>query len=192
MQNFFSRNALSLPGALFTALLLSASNASVAAGLIQVNYSPFGAIYAEEEDLRFESHAYDNDDIEYDYSAGARILVDIYYLSYRHASAQISNDIPNATVDTYSVGLGCLSKHDLSHSMQRYSLVGLGVGSGEFEFDEEHFNDRELLLEANFEVGLVMQNHLSFGVGVDAQHFGSFGESKSSTISAYFSAGYMF
>lgn len=165
---------------------------SLAEGMFQLNYSPIGEIFADEENFEYNSNVYDKDELDFDYSTGARLLIDIYYVSYRHASAKISNDFPNATVDTYALGLGCVTKHDFQNNWQGYSLVGLGVGSGKFEYENPDLNDDQLLLEANIEVGIVLKDHFTLGLGVEGHHFGSFGESIATSVNGYFSAGVLF
>ncbi len=159
---------------------------------IQLNFSPLGSVKASHEDFDNSLPAYEPYELDFDTSTGIRLLVDIAYLSHHRTKLNIDDSEEKATVDTYSLGLGCFTRKPLTNNTENFYLVGLGAGTGEFTYDNSGLNDWELLLELNLETGIIFNNNFTLGAGVEVQHFGSFSESKATTAIGYISAGFIF
>lgn len=188
MQVKYLRTAICI---LFPWLACYASQ-SAAEAFVQFQYSPIAEVYADEDKFDNQTENIDQYDIEFTSGIGARVLVDIFYLSYRHISTEVIPNEPEATVETLALGLGCLTKHQLANGVNTYTMAGLGAGTGNFVFEQEGIDDWELMLEANIGGGIILGENLTLGIGAEVQHFGSFSESKATTISGYVSAGWMF
>lgn len=177
--------------AIILLLFLTANARAESFNLLQVKYSPWGGIDADEDEF-YDSDNYDHYDMSFERGYGARLILKNFYLSIQKNYTDIDQDIPDASVETISVGLALNSKHEINDDLAGYMIFAVGAGSGHFMFKDSVMNDWESFIEMNLELGYVVANIITVGVGVDVQHFGHPGESKATYGSLYLSAGFVF
>lgn len=163
--------------------------------ILQLKYSPWGDINAEETEFNTnESGAenYDKYTISIERSYSARFILSPFYLSTQHSSTNVSTEKPEAQVDTFSVGFAGIDNSYFEDYSSLYLMGGLGIGIGRFRFKDSTQDSKEWMIEGNGEIGLRLGKHLLMGTGIDYQHFGEVGESKASSWTFYFSTGIIF
>ncbi len=176
-------------------LLLITTNASANAGdfTVQIKYSPWGIIDADEDDFDFANDGdYEKYDLDFERSFGIRGIFEPFYFAANRYTTQVDSDSPEATVETFSVGLGGINYDAFAYNSGLYLLGAIGAGRGNFTFNESSLDDWEAFIEANAEIGLRIQEHWLIGVGAEWQHFGEPGESKANYWNLYFTTGFTF
>lgn len=163
--------------------------------IIQVKYSPWGGIDADEDEFdnrESSENSYEKYDMTFERSYSARLIIEPFYISAQRSTTKPESDIPDAEVTTFAAGFAGISFDPFESRFGHYLMGGLGIGQGTFEFKDPEQNDHELLLEANGEIGFHINQRLLLGLGVDYQHFGEFQESIASSWTFYFTTGLVF
>lgn len=155
---------------------------------LQLKYSPLATINDADDDLNDLQPGYQQYDINYDHTVGAKLMYNPIYIAVQHNIADLDNSGTDATLDTISMGLAGFNYERLAGL---YLMGGLGVGAGQFKFESET-SDWETLLEANAEIGWRMQEQFLLGVGIDYQRFGEFGDHKANYWNLYLATGIVF
>jgi hypothetical protein len=71
-------------------------------------------------------------------------------------------------------------------------LGSVGIGAGQFKFEESEATDWETLLEASAEIGFRLRERFLLGMGIDYQRFGEFGDHKANYWNLYLATGIVF
>jgi len=158
--------------------------------LIQIKYAPWGVIYAGEDDFNYfgGNTSYQKYEMDFERSIGIRAIASPLYVAVNRSTTQIDTDIPDAIVETISGGVAGIMTSD-SHT---YLIGALGVGKGRFTFKDPDMNDWEAFAEANIEMGFLIEDHLTIGVGADWQLFGKPGDTKADYLNLYLGTGVSF
>ena len=161
---------------------------------LQIKYSPWGTIDADEDDFDYfnEGDSYQKYELDLERSFGLRAMYEPLYIAANRYTTKINTYSPEARVDTFSVGFGGINYDAFAYDSGLYLLGAIGAGRGNFKFDDEDMDDWEAFIEANAEIGLRIQEHFLIGVGGEWQHFGEPGESKANYWNLYFSTGFTF
>lgn len=162
--------------------------------VVQLKYAPWGFIDADEQDFNYffseDESLYQKFDMNFDQSIGARLIKAPYYISANRSTTNLDGDIPDAIVETVSVGLGGAV---LNFNEQDTYLIGaVGLGRGRFEFKDPDMNDHEAFFDANLEYGFHLDHGLLIGIGIDWQLFGRPGETKANYWNLYLGTGISF
>lgn len=163
--------------------------------ILQLKYSPWGGIDADEDEFEGLAPAdddYSKYDMTFEQSYSARIIVEPFYISLQQSTTDLDSDIPDAEVTTFSAGFAGITYDAFESNNNIYLLGALGVGQGTFKFKNPALDADELLLEANGEIGFHINKRLLIGAGIDYQHFGEFRESIASSWTFYFTTGLVF
>lgn len=161
--------------------------------IVQLKYSPWGGINADEDEFESgSSNDYERYEMSFDHSYSGRILLGPVYLSHQRSNATIEG-ASDAEVSTIAIGVAGINYDVYESQHGTYLMGGVGIGRGTFTFDNSNAKkEQEVMFEANAEVGMRIAEHLLMGAGVDFQHFGEFGESKASSWTFYISTGVVF
>lgn len=161
---------------------------------LQIKYSPWGVIDADEDD--FDSfnadESYEKYDLDFERSYGFRAIYEPIYIAANRYTTSIDTHSSDARVDTYSIGLGGINYDAFAYNSGLYLLGAIGLGRGNFKYRDSDMNDWEAFVEANAEIGFRIQENLLIGVGGEWQHFGEPGESKANYWNLYFTTGVVF
>ncbi|HSC69267.1 MAG TPA: hypothetical protein VLC79_16360 [Cellvibrio sp.] len=177
--------------ALFVMLVSAQSLALDFPLIVQIKYSPWGGINADEDEFDTDDE-FEHYDMTFDNSYGGRILMGPVYISHHRSNADIEGG-KEAEVRTIAIGVAGISYDVYQSQSGTYLMGGLGIGRGTFIFDKEDGEkEQDAMFEANAEAGLRIDEHLLIGAGLDFQHFGEFGESKGSAWTFYISSGLVF
>ena len=162
--------------------------------VVQIKYAPWGLIDADEDEFEdgFDDEDFEKYDMHFDRSLGGRIIVQPFYVASLDNVTDIDDPIPDARVRTYSVGFAGIDYHKLNSGVDTYLLGALGAGVGHFKFKNPQEDAKEALVEGNVELGLVFNEHLMLGIGIDWQHFGEPTESKANFWNLYLGTGIRF
>lgn len=178
------------------ALFFVISNAAQASEfnpvVIQLKYAPWGVINADEQDFSYFGSSSDNFekyDMHFERSIGGRLIVSPFYIAATRSTTNLNADIPDAIVETVSVGIGG-PVFDINDS-NVYLIGAFGAGKGRFKFKDPDMNDWEAFFDANAEIGLKF-DFLMIGTGVDWQLFGKPGETKANYWNLYLGTGITF
>jgi hypothetical protein len=166
---------------LFLAPINSSLAGEVYPVVLQLKYAPWGFVSADEPDGYFNDDNTEKFDMHFDRSYGGRLIVLPYYIAANHSIANIDADLPDAEVDTLSVGFG--GSGSLNESSY-YATGAVGVGRGYFKFKDPNLDTSEAFFEVNMELGKKI-DFLMLGTGVDWQIFGSPGETKAYYLNLY-------
>lgn len=161
--------------------------------VIQIKYSPWGKIFADEDEFEY----YDDEEFEkyamkFERGLGIRALAMPYYISAQRNITNLDAEIPDATVETLAIGSAGIMYDPYEVEVGAYLIGALGIGAGRFEFKDPDLNDWEAMVEGNAEVGFRIAEHLLIGTGIDYQHFGEPGETKAHSWTFYISTGVVF
>lgn len=158
--------------------------------VLQLKYSPWGGINADEDefDTDDEFHHYD---MTFDNSYGGRLLMGPVYISHHRSTAEIEGG-EEAEVRTIAIGVAGINYDVYASHSGTYLMGGLGIGRGTFIFAKGSDQEQDAMFEASGEAGLRLDDHLLIGTGLDYQHFGEFGESKGSSWTFYISTSLIF
>lgn len=160
---------------------------------LQLKYSPWGVIDADEDDYDFSgSTSFEKYDLDFERSFGVRAIYEPLYVAANRYSTNINTPSAEATVNTFSVGFGGINYDAFAYNSGLYLLGAVGAGRGNFKYADSTLNDWEAFIEANAEIGLRIQEHLLIGIGGEWQHFGEPGESKANYWNLYFTTGFTF
>lgn len=160
---------------------------------VQIKYSPWGIIDADEDDFDFANNGeYEKYDLDFERSFGARAIYEPFYIAANLYTTNVDSESPEATVDTFSIGFGGINYDAFAYNSGLYLLGAVGAGRGNFKFNDSSMNDWEAFIEANAEIGLRIQSHWLVGLGAEWQHFGEPGESKANYWNLYFTTGFTF
>lgn len=159
--------------------------------VLQLKYSPFGTIDADEDEFNYSSD-YDRYDMDFERSLGAKLIIAPVYISANQSITNLDEPIPDAKVETFAIGLGGINYDEFAYSSGLYLLGGVGIGAGHFKFEDPDQNEWETMVEANAEIGLRLKEHVLLGLGIDYQHFGEPGESKANYWNLYVGTGFTF
>ena len=176
-----------------TALLLTITTSPALAMdlpvILQVKYSPWGGIDADEDEFATDQnfHQYN---MTFANSYSGRAIIGPVYISHQQSTADSKSD-GEVEVRTFAVGLAGINYDALEGQYHPYLMGGIGLGRGTFRFNDG-IETEEDMLEANAEIGIKPTGHLLLGAGVDFQHFGEFRESKASSWTFYISSGLTF
>lgn len=160
--------------------------------VIQFKYAPWGLIDADEQDFNYVGDSQDNFekyDMHFDRSLGGRLIVTPLYVAATRSTTNLDKAVPDAIVETFSVGLGG-PEFDIKGS-NIYLIGAFGAGAGRFKFKDPDMNDWEAFFEANAEIGLRF-DFLLIGTGIDWQLFGEPGETKANYWNWYLGTGITF
>lgn len=160
--------------------------------VIQLKYAPWGVVNADEPDFSYFGSRNDNFekyDMHFERSIGGRLIVSPFYITATRSTTNLDADIPDAIVETASVGIGG-PVFDINDS-NVYLIGAFGVGKGRFKFKDPDMNDWEAFFDANAEIGLKF-DFLMIGTGVDWQLFGEPGETKANYWNWYLGTGITF
>ncbi|WP_039918366.1 hypothetical protein [Cellvibrio mixtus] len=175
------------------ALLIAFSSTSVFAldlpVVLQVKYSPWGGIDADEDQFETDEN-FSQYDMTFNNSYSGRALIGPVYISHQKSNADIKGD-NNVEVKTFAIGLAGINYDALDSQYNAYLIGGIGIGRGTFRFNNST-ETTEDMFEASAEIGIKPAEHLMLGAGVDFQHFGEFRESKASSWTFYISSGLTF
>lgn len=171
---------------IFSALVCVPAFAQDSPLYLQLKYSPLATINDSDDDL--EDLDYNQYDINYDHTFGAKLMYNPVYIAVQHNIADLDNAATDTTLDTISMGLAGFNYERLPGL---YLMGGLGVGAGQFTLGD-YESDWETLLEASAEVGWRLQEKFLFGVGIDYQRFGEFGDHKANYWNLYLGTGIVF
>lgn len=163
--------------------------------VLQLKYSPWGGIDADEDEFEYHFSGdddYSKYDMTFERSYSARLIVSPFYISAQRSTTDLDAEIPDAQVDTFAIGFAGIAYDTFEAAFGTYLMGGLGMGLGTFKFQNPDLDDDEILFEASGEIGLYFSKHLLLGTGIDFQHFGEFGESKASSWTFYISTGLVF
>lgn len=155
---------------------------------LQLKYSPLATINDGDDELDELQPGYQQYDINYDHTLGAKLMYNPVYLAVQHNIADLDNSGTDVTLDTISMGLAGFNYERLAGL---YLMGGVGIGAGQFTF-EEYESDWETLLEASAEIGWRFQERFLLGVGIDYQRFGEFGDHKANYWNLYLGTGIVF
>jgi hypothetical protein len=156
---------------------------------LQLKYSPLGTINDAEDNLDYFEDDYQPYDMNYDHTLGAKLIYDPVYLAVQHNIADLDYSTSDATLETVSMGLAGFNHERLPGL---YLMGSLGIGAGQFKFDESEKDEWETLLEASAEIGFRLQERFLLGMGIDYQRFGEFGDHKANYWNLYLSTGIVF
>lgn len=159
---------------------------------LQIKYSPWGTIDADEDDFDYGDEPYQKYELDFERSFGLRAMYEPLYVAANRYTTQINALSPEAEVDTFSIGFGGFNYDPFAYDSGLYLFGAIGAGRGNFKFNDSDMNDWEAFIEANAEVGLRFQQHFLIGIGGEWQHFGEPGESKANYWNLYFSTGFTF
>lgn len=162
--------------------------------VLQVKYSPWGIIDADEDEFDRDDRNYEKYEMDFERNIGAKIIFSFapIYIGAQQSVTNLDNSTPDAKVETIAIGFGGVAYDEFAYHSGIYLMGGVGVGAGKFKFKQPELNDWEALIEGNAEIGLRVQEHLMLGVGVDYQHFGEPGESKANFWNLYIGTGLTF
>lgn len=163
--------------------------------VIQMKYSPWGGIDADEDDFELSfpnPDDFSKYDMTFERSYSGRLIVEPFYISTQRSTTDLNTSTPDAEVETIAVGLAGIDYDPFESNNGTYLMGGFGVGRGTFRFKDPDLNDEEFLFEANAEIGFHFAEHILLGAGIDFQHFGEFGESKAYSWTFYISTGVVF
>jgi hypothetical protein len=162
--------------------------------VVQLKYSPWGVIDADEDEFDHGDSSYEKYDMDFERSIGAKILLSFapIYLSAQQSITNLDNSTPDAKVETIAIGFGGIGYDKFTYDSGIYLMGSVGAGTGKFTFKEPGEDDWESFMEGNAEIGLRIQEHLLLGVGIDYQHFGRPGESKANFWNLYIGTGLVF
>lgn len=156
---------------------------------LQLKYSPLGTINDSEDSLDYFEGDYQPYDTNYDHTLGAKLIYDPVYLAVQQNITNRDNSASDATLDTISMGLAGFNYERLA---DLYLMGSVGIGAGQFKFEESETEEWETLLEASAEVGFRLQERFLLGVGIDYQRFGDFGDHKANYWNLYLATGIVF
>lgn len=160
--------------------------------VLQVKYSPWGTILADEDE--FEYSRYQKYEMDFERSLGIKLILPTLpiYLGAQQNITQLNHETPDVKVETFAIGFGGINYDPYAYDSGLYLLGSVGAGIGKFKFKDPDLNDWEAMFEANGEVGLRIQENLLIGVGVDYQLFGEPGDTKAHYWNLYVSTGITF
>lgn len=172
----------------------SAAHAEELPFVLQLKYSPVGTIDADEDAFDSGDGSYEKYDMDFERSIGAKAIFSFapVYISAQRNITNLNESVPDAKVDTISVGFGGINYDEFAYDSGLYLMGGIGIGAGKFTFKQSELNDWEALIEGNAEIGLRIQENFLLGVGVDYQHFGEPGETKAHLWNLYIGTGLIF
>jgi|GEM_PF-3722013 len=156
---------------------------------LQLKYSPLGTINDSDDGADYLEGDYQQYDVNYDHTLGAKLIFDPIYIAVQHNIAKRDNALSDATLETISMGLAGFNYERLAGL---YLMGGVGVGAGQFTLEEAETNEWEILLEGNAEIGFRLQERFLLGMGIDYQRFGDFGDHKANYWSLYLGTGIVF
>ncbi len=157
--------------------------------ILQVKYSPWGGIDADEDEFETDE-SFSKYDMTFASSYSGRVIIGPVYVSHQHSKADI-NGGGDIDVKTLAIGLAGINYDALDSQYNAYLMGGIGVGRGTFTFTNGTETEEDMF-EASAEIGIKPTEHLLLGAGVDFQHFGEFRESKASSWTFYISSGLTF
>ena len=172
--------------AIFTHSALAQSSEPL---VLQLKYSPLATINNGEDtldDLVGNDQQYD---VNYDHTLGAKLIYNPVYFAVQHNIAKLDNSTSDATLETISLGLAGFNYERLAGL---YLMGSVGIGTGQFKFEESEANEWEILLEGSAEIGFHLQERFLLGMGVDYQRFGELGDHKANYWNLYLSTGIVF
>lgn len=156
---------------------------------LQLKYSPLGTINDGEDTVDYVEGDYQPYDMNYEHTLGAKLLYDPVYLAVQQNIAAVDNSAADATLDTISMGLAGFNYERLAGL---YLMGSMGVGAGQFKYEQYATHEWETLLEASAEVGFHLQEHFLLGMGIDYQRFGDFGDHQANYWNLYLATGIVF
>lgn len=156
---------------------------------LQLKYSPLATVNDGDDSPDYFAGDYHPYDTNYDHTLGAKLIYDPVYIAVQHNIASRDNSTSDATLETISMGLAGFNYERLAGL---YLMGSIGIGAGQFTFDESEKNDWETLLEASAEIGFRVQERFLLGMGIDYQRFGEFGDHKANYWNLYLAAGIVF
>jgi hypothetical protein len=162
--------------------------------VVQLKYSPWGVIDADEDEFDRGDENYEKYEMEFERNIGAKIIFPFapIYIGAQQSVTNLDNSTPDAKVETFAIGFGGVAYDKFASNSGIYLMGGVGAGTGKFTFKDPVQNDWEAFMEGNAEIGLRIQEHLLLGIGVDYQHFGKPGESKANFWNLYIGTGLVF
>ena len=160
---------------------------------LQFKYSPLGTINADDSTFEYFGDDYQEYDMNFDRTLGAKLIFDPVYIAVQQNITNLNNSKPDVTLETISMGLAGFNYERFAYEDPNlYLMGGLGLGAGQFKFEDAEDNKWETFLEANAEVGFRLQEHFLLGMGIDYQRFGDFGDHKANYWSLYLGTGIIF
>lgn len=162
--------------------------------VVQLKYSPLGAINADEDEFDRDDSSYEQYDMDFERSIGAKVIFSFapIYIAAQQNITNLDESVPNTKVDTISAGFGGINYDEFANDAGIYLMGGVGIGAGKFQFKQPELNNWETLIEGNAEIGLRIQEHFLLGVGIDYQHFGEPGETKAHLWNLYIGTSLVF
>ena len=159
--------------------------------ILQVKVSPVGEINASNYGVDQIQRPTDKYNMSLESGAALRWMYDPFYISVSSASGD-DLALPGAHLSTFAVGLSGISFGTFETNPNAYLLGGIGLGAGQFSYDDSQLDDWEAMFEASAEFGLLVGKHWLLGAGGDYQVFGDIGETKARGWRFYLSSGWMF
>ena len=179
--------------ALFIALASTAASALDLPVVVQVKFSPWGGIDADEDEFETDNN-FNQYEMTFNNSYSGRVLIGPVYVSHQRSHADIDDKAAgtgDVDVKTFAIGLAGINYDAIDSPYNAYLMGGIGLGRGTFTFNNG-VETEEDMFEASAEIGIKPFEHLMLGAGVDFQHFGEFRESKASSWTFYVSSGVAF
>lgn len=174
---------------LFITIVSSSALALDLPVVLQVKYSPWGGIDADEDQIDTDEN-FSQYDMTFDNSYSGRVLIGPVYISHQKSNADIKGG-GEVEVKTVAIGLAGINYDALDSQYNAYLMGGIGIGRGTFRFNNSTETEEDMF-EASAEIGIKPAKNLMLGAGVDFQHFGEFRESKASSWTFYISSGISF
>lgn len=156
---------------------------------LQLKYSPLGVINDGQESVNPHTGDFQQYDVNFDHTFGAKLMYNPVYIAVQRNIADLDNATSDVTLGTISMGLAGFNYERLAGL---YLMGGIGIGAGQFKYGEVESNKWETLLEATAEIGFRAQERFLFGVGIDYQRFGEFGDHKANYWNLYLATGIVF
>jgi len=178
---------------LFLLFICSNSYAQSQPVILQIKYSPWGKIFADEEEFDYGTESeFEKYNMRFERGLGLRAIATPYYISAQRSVTNIGAEVPDTTVETLAIGFGGILYDPSYLDIGTYLIGAVGVGAGKFEFKEPSLNDWEAMFDCNAEVGFRIAEHMLMGTGIDYQLFGEPGETKAHSWTLYISTGIIF